>query len=91
MSDEFDKDYKKSMLDHVGPKTKNFCAAVFMVGYTLLILGFQIAAPLNRVAAAWARGYEIQNEKLSQGEADTLIEDLRAEIEALKALAHEPN
>lgn len=96
MSDQ--EEFNKKLLDHVGPKTKSFCAGVMVLGMTLLALGFNISGPMNRVANAWAESYEIQNDMLVESSKMQAIELALAQdqaalllerLEELEVLAHE--
>lgn len=105
MSDQDDA-IKKQLLDHVGPYAKSFCAAILVLGSTLLALGFNVSGPMNRVANAWAESFEIRNDLLLESterhaielalasEELKLIDDqnnlLKSRLQELEQLAHEP-
>lgn len=88
MTEKAGEDFRKGLLDHVGPNTKNFCAAIMALGTTLTLLGFNVSGPFNRVANAWAHSYEIRNEANTQLQAE--IDALRKQYTELEALAHPP-
>ena len=72
--------FKKSLMDHVHPAVWSLCALIFVLGQTLQNLGFNVSAPANRLASAYARGYELEVEqRIRTGQPGVTIEPIGTE------------
>lgn len=95
------------IMDHVHPFVWSLCALIFVLGHTISAtlddLGFNVSAPANRIASAYARGYELQIERgdipgvLDGGELLGELQAIREKLEAqdarfeqLESMAHPP-
>lgn len=89
MSDnKVEEEFKRDLLNHVGAKTKNFCAGVLCLGLVLHFLGFNISGPINRMANAWAEKFEIQAERLRDYSGDDGYSQIHERLEELEELSH---
>lgn len=87
-SGNWSKIYGKSLMDHVHPFVWSCCMFMLCLSWSISEaldkLGFNVSAPANRIASAYARGYELQVERqFLEGDEREMLNQLLEKFDAI--------